>query len=138
MSESQSSSGPPGSGAVPPVAGTAPTAPPGSGVVPPVAGTAPTAIEGTHAAVGASQSASGGEADPEESVVDYTPNEREAEVLRILRWPPNAYYKVLDVDEDASESTIRQAWRKGSAMAHPDRNRRGPDSTEAMKSKWCF
>lgn len=136
MSNAQSSSEPPGSGAMPPVAGTALAAPPDSGAVPPVAGNVPTALEGTPTAVDASQSASGNGADA--AIVDYTPDQGQAESIRILRWPANAYYKILNVEDNASASTIRQAYIRRSVLAHPDHNSRDPQKTDVMQSKWCF
>ncbi|OAL56168.1 DnaJ-domain-containing protein [Pyrenochaeta sp. DS3sAY3a] len=53
---------------------------------------------------------------------DYQPDSRKKEILRILQWPENAYYEILDVPENAHETDIKSAWRRKSNLTHTDRN----------------
>tara|TARA_B110000037_G_scaffold93148_1_gene109694 strand:+ start:2525 stop:3496 length:972 start_codon:yes stop_codon:yes gene_type:complete len=44
------------------------------------------------------------------------------------------YYKVLGVDESASQDEIRKAYRKLSLLHHPDKNQGNPESEEKFKN----
>ena len=44
------------------------------------------------------------------------------------------YYKVLGVDESASQDEIRKAYRKLSLVHHPDKNQGNPESEERFKN----
>ena len=44
------------------------------------------------------------------------------------------YYATLDVDKDATATTIRDAYRKLALIHHPDRNRNDADAAEKMKA----
>lgn len=78
--------------------------------------------------------ADNGGTDENEQIEPYTPDERQREIVRILRWTDNAYYEILDVRTNADERTIRKAWLKRSSLAHPDQNN-DRDATEVMQSK---
>jgi DnaJ-class molecular chaperone len=43
------------------------------------------------------------------------------------------YYRVLGVDQHATEQQIKEAYRKLAIKYHPDRNRENPESLEMMK-----
>ena len=43
------------------------------------------------------------------------------------------YYQVLGVEQDASETRIKEAYRKLAFNYHPDRNRENPEAAEKMK-----
>lgn len=84
-----------------------------------------------------SQSTNNGGPSEDDPIIDHNTSEGQAEVIRILRWPAWAYYKILNLEENAEESQIRQAYRKRSMLAHPDRNT-DPDANEVMQSEWVF
>lgn len=43
------------------------------------------------------------------------------------------YYKILEVDENATQQQIKEAYRKLAFQYHPDRNKGNPSSAEKMK-----
>lgn len=51
----------------------------------------------------------------------FTP-EQKAEVLRIKRCAPTAFYEILAVEKTASDGQIKKAYRKISLLTHPDKN----------------
>lgn len=64
----------------------------------------------------------------------YTPQQK-AEVLRIRRCTPTAFYEILAIEKTASDGEIKKAYRKISLLTHPDKNGyEGAD--EAFKSQY--
>ena len=51
----------------------------------------------------------------------YTPQQK-AEVLRIRKCTPTAFYEILAVQKTASDGEIKKAYRKISLLTHPDKN----------------
>ena len=43
------------------------------------------------------------------------------------------YYKILEVDENATQQQIKEAYRKLAFQYHPDRNKDNPSAVEKMK-----
>jgi hypothetical protein len=63
----------------------------------------------------------------------YTPQQK-AEVIRIRKCSPTAFYEILSVEKTASDGEIKKAYRKISLLTHPDKN--GYDGAdEAFKSQ---
>ncbi|KAH0844644.1 hypothetical protein FOPE_10029 [Fonsecaea pedrosoi] len=63
----------------------------------------------------------------------WTPQQK-AEVIRIRRCSPTAFYEILAVEKTASDGEIKKAYRKISLLTHPDKNGyEGAD--EAFKSE---
>jgi hypothetical protein len=62
----------------------------------------------------------------------WTPQQK-AEVIRIRRCSPTAFYEILAIEKSCSDSEIKKAYRKISLLTHPDKNGyEGAD--EAFKS----
>jgi hypothetical protein len=80
-----------------------------------------------------------GNSDQEEEIElkDYTPDDKKKENLRILRWPDWAYYEILEVEEDASEADIKNAWHKKMKLTHADKND-DPQAHEVSLSKYAI
>lgn len=63
----------------------------------------------------------------------YTPQQK-AEVLRIRKCSPTAFYEILAIEKTATDGEIKKAYRKISLLTHPDKNGyEGAD--EAFKSE---
>jgi DnaJ-domain-containing protein 1 len=63
----------------------------------------------------------------------WTPQQK-AEVIRIRKCGPTAFYEILSVEKTASDGEIKKAYRKISLLTHPDKNGyEGAD--EAFKSE---
>jgi len=79
-----------------------------------------------------------GNSEEEERVLqDHTPDDGETQVLEILQWPEWAYYKILDVDEDATQDAIKKAYRAKSKLTHPDKNK-DVDANNVIQSKYAI
>jgi hypothetical protein len=80
-----------------------------------------------------------GNSDQEEEIElkDYIPDDKKKEILRILRWPDWAYYEILEVEEDASEADIKNAWHKKMKLTHADKND-DPQAHEVSLSKYAI
>jgi hypothetical protein len=64
----------------------------------------------------------------------YTPQQK-AEVLRIRKCHPTAFYEILAIEKTATDGEIKKAYRKISLLTHPDKNgHEGAD--EAFKSQY--
>lgn len=64
----------------------------------------------------------------------FTPQQK-AEVIRIRRCSPTAFYEILAIEKTASDGEIKKAYRKLSLLTHPDKNGyEGAD--EAFKSQY--
>lgn len=64
----------------------------------------------------------------------YTPQQK-AEVLRIRKCSPTAFYEILAIEKTATDGEIKKAYRKISLLTHPDKNGyEGAD--EAFKSEY--
>lgn len=100
-----------------------------------VASTASTEGQGTNPNANASQGSGGDSgAGSDKPINSYSPDDKKKAVLRILTWHEEAYYKILDVPENASQDEIRKAFLKMSLLTHTDRND-DPDATTAFRSK---
>jgi hypothetical protein len=75
--------------------------------------------------------------DDNSELIEYTPDDRKKEILRILNWPDWAYYEILEVKEDATEAEIKTAYYQKSRLTHTDRNN-DPQAKEVFQSKWVF
>ncbi|KAL2400028.1 putative J domain-containing protein C17A3.05c [Exophiala dermatitidis] len=65
----------------------------------------------------------------------YTPQQK-AEVIRIRRCSPTAFYEILAVEKTASDGEIKKAYRKLSLLTHPDKNGyEGADEAFKMVSR---
>ncbi|KAL1981514.1 hypothetical protein VTN96DRAFT_2495 [Rasamsonia emersonii] len=65
----------------------------------------------------------------------YTP-EQKAAVIRIRKCSPTAFYEILGLDKNASDSDIKKAYRKLSLLTHPDKNGyEGADEAFKMVSR---
>ena len=63
----------------------------------------------------------------------WTPQQK-AEVIRIRKCSPTAFYEILAIQKTSSDGEIKKAYRKISLLTHPDKNGyEGAD--EAFKSK---
>lgn len=63
----------------------------------------------------------------------FTP-EQKAEVIRIRKCSPTAFYEILAIEKTSSDGQIKKAYRKISLLTHPDKNGyAGAD--EAFKSE---
>lgn len=63
----------------------------------------------------------------------YTP-EQKAEVIRVRKCSPTAFYEILAIEKTASDGQIKKAYRKISLLTHPDKNGYS-GSDEAFKSE---
>lgn len=61
----------------------------------------------------------------------YSP-EQKAEVLRIKKCQPTAFYEILAIEKTASDGQIKKSYRKISLLTHPDKNGY-PGADEAFK-----
>lgn len=59
---------------------------------------------------------------------------REAE-LELKKSKRKDYYKILDVEKDATEADIKKAYRKMAILHHPDKNPDNPAAAETFKGK---
>ncbi|KIW85839.1 hypothetical protein AYO21_02031 [Fonsecaea monophora] len=65
----------------------------------------------------------------------WTPQQK-AEVIRIRRCSPTAFYEILAVEKTASDGEIKKAYRKISLLTHPDKNGyEGADEAFKMVSR---
>ncbi|EXJ85295.1 hypothetical protein A1O3_05970 [Capronia epimyces CBS 606.96] len=65
----------------------------------------------------------------------YTPQQK-AEVLRIRRCAPTAFYEILSIEKTASDGEIKKAYRRLSLLTHPDKNgHEGADEAFKMVSR---
>ena len=63
----------------------------------------------------------------------YTPQQK-AEVIRIRKCTPTAFYEILAIEKTSTDAEIKKAYRKISLLTHPDKNGyQGAD--EAFKSR---
>ncbi|OAP60862.1 hypothetical protein AYL99_05864 [Fonsecaea erecta] len=65
----------------------------------------------------------------------WTPQQK-AEVIRIRKCSPTAFYEILAVEKTASDGEIKKAYRKISLLTHPDKNGyEGADEAFKMVSR---
>ncbi|EXJ71757.1 uncharacterized protein A1O5_05567 [Cladophialophora psammophila CBS 110553] len=65
----------------------------------------------------------------------WTPQQK-AEVIRIRRCSPTAFYEILAIEKTASDGEIKKAYRKISLLTHPDKNGfEGADEAFKMVSR---
>ncbi|KAK5218893.1 Chaperone protein dnaJ [Exophiala xenobiotica] len=65
----------------------------------------------------------------------YTPQQK-AEVIRLRKCSPTAFYEILSVEKTASDGEIKKAYRKISLLTHPDKNGHdGADEAFKMVSR---
>ncbi|KIX08123.1 uncharacterized protein Z518_02779 [Rhinocladiella mackenziei CBS 650.93] len=65
----------------------------------------------------------------------YTPQQK-AEVIRIRKCNPTAFYEILAIEKTASDGEIKKAYRKISLLTHPDKNGyEGADEAFKMVSR---
>ncbi|KAK5021560.1 Chaperone protein dnaJ [Exophiala sideris] len=51
----------------------------------------------------------------------YTPQQK-AEVIRIRKCSPTAFYEILSIEKTSTDAEIKKAYRKISLLTHPDKN----------------
>lgn len=72
------------------------------------------------------------EANPGDSSIRKEIREAELELKKSKR---KDYYKILDVEKDATEADIKKAYRKMAILHHPDKNPDNPAAAETFKGK---
>lgn len=72
------------------------------------------------------------EANPGDSSIRKEIREAELELKKSKR---KDYYKILDVEKDATEADIKKAYRRMAILHHPDKNPDNPAAAETFKGK---
>lgn len=67
---------------------------------------------------------------------DYTP-EQAAAVKRIRTCKATAFYEILSIEKEASDTQVKKAYHKLSLATHPDKNG-APGADEAFKRSYSY